>query len=715
MILTLRETKGLPLTNTEMDNNFKLLRDQLAVLAGVDTTIKDDIVLIKTAGYGVKTVNGKPGDVVLKASDIVDGVITVNGQHGYVNLVAADFPTLAPIQSPVFTGAPSMSTSPITRTNSGTLATTSFTHQLILETAGYWPKIDKISKGTSRSIFVLCDGKLYAAHSTIDILLYEPYTSPGPAMPISTVSGRVKTQIGIENITGCGVANFWHRVLVPTLYRIKDFDCVSEQCAWALDEQGNLFTWGDGAHGLLGAATGTGTVGDPYVALSGTTLFQPILQPILVKTGVRRVFDHPSNCQYSSSARTMFIQTEDDKIWGCGFNGYGQLGLGAGAITDPAPGTGVRTAGIPAFTEITTFSTGSPVVRFFNIGGQFGAKIAQRADDSIWMAGWNGEGHPIGSTHALAPHGDGGQLGLDHINNVHTFTCVTNATNSGRWGGDSSTVGGGAGIIVSAHTAGSSRNASSTGLQIHSRTLCILRKKANGETSLWTCGGNKYGQIGNGNFDALKDDNGSNESIKIPYQVGGPDSSNPTLIAAFKNIKQVAMFGGEQHIIQVLTNANEIYAWGCGANWTLGGNTSADKATPTLIMTSTSVPTKLFSDGMSGSGDDGWICTSWIQRHNRFLYYTGYDPSQQGTHTGIHAFLPQPREPDVVVDIGWFGTDPNDRTYVFVTAKDIMPNMNSMYAWGGDASGQIFGSLQTNGSLYPATVEIPVAAANIRG
>lgn len=80
---------------------------------------------------------------------------------------------------------------------------------------------------------------------------------------------------------------------------------------FALFDNGNLYTWGNNAKGSLG-------LGD-----NSNRGF-----PTLSTTNVDVVYDSPSNGNYHVGDTRLFVKKTDNTIWGTGYNTHGQLGLG---------------------------------------------------------------------------------------------------------------------------------------------------------------------------------------------------------------------------------------------------------------------------------------------------------------------------------------------------------------------------------------------------
>jgi hypothetical protein len=138
------------------------------------------------------------------------------------------------------------------------------------------------------------------------------------------------------------------------------------QSAYALFSNGNLYTWGYNAQGQLG-------VGDT------TARFYPTL----AQTDVVEVYTHESNATGFDEYVRLVIKKTDGKIYGCGYNGNYELGLGD-------------------TTNRTSFSLlnwmGTNPLSVWNLGGYKGNIFGQKAADdpvfplSIVVSGGNANG-----------------------------------------------------------------------------------------------------------------------------------------------------------------------------------------------------------------------------------------------------------------------------------------------------------------------------------
>lgn len=116
---------------------------------------------------------------------------------------------------------------------------------------------------------------------------------------------------GGSGVTGAFGPGYMSQVPIPSTSRVIKAGGSNTACAWALLENGNLYVWGSNNYGQLGL---------------GHT--NPVNMPTLSATNVRDVYDHPSVCSYDLAAGRMMILNSDNRLAVSGYNGYGQLGLG---------------------------------------------------------------------------------------------------------------------------------------------------------------------------------------------------------------------------------------------------------------------------------------------------------------------------------------------------------------------------------------------------
>lgn len=142
--------------------------------------------------------------------------------------------------------------------------------------------------------------------------------------------------------------------------------------AFGKTASGDLYYWGTPTYGNAGVGNAT----------AKTT-------PLLVNTNVKSVWVNPFDYQ------STFVIKNDNTVWSCGYNGYGQLGQGN--TTTPQQ-TWVQVTGLP--TNITKILIGGTA--------SYGYTLILTADGKVYSAGYNGNG----------------QLGLGDATARSTFTLV---------------------------------------------------------------------------------------------------------------------------------------------------------------------------------------------------------------------------------------------------------------------------------------------------
>ena len=337
-----------------------------------------------------------------------------------------------------------------------------------------------------------------------------------------------------------------------------------------------------------GTLWGCGWNGTQYALGLGDTSHRDIFTQITTNTdNIKSVY-----CGYEYN----LILKNDNTLWGCGYNNYGQLGLG-------------NTTDIATFTQITTNTD--------NIKSVYCGEnhtIILKNDGTLWGCGLN----------------TSGQLGLGDTNNRATFTQITTNTdniksvycgashtfilkNDGTlWGCGNNSYGRLGTESVDNKTAFTIIDSNPGNI----KSICCgndytLILKNDG--TLWGCGNNQYGQLGLGDTAnktiftkitdniksvccgyaytiILKNDNtlwgcGRNDY----YQLGlGEDKNNKTtftkIIANINDVKIV--YCGN---IYTLILKNDGTLWGCGANTygQLGLGDKTNRNTFTQITTNT--------------------------------------------------------------------------------------------------------------------------------
>lgn len=365
---------------------------------------------------------------------------TANPNTSTTQLATTEFVTKADnlkanIASPEFTGTPTAPTA-----DAGTTTTQIATTEFVTKADNYIfnqldsKKADKsyvnsfvsnidalitqqityITKSGYNSIAMLIGGKLYTTSGNSSSY---PNATTGRGL-----SGQLG-QFGFDNLK---------RVYIPENSPIKKVGGFVHTFAYALLENGNLYTWGNNTNGQCGL---------------GHT--NPVAMPTLAATDVVDAYDHPSNSGYDIDKNRLFIKKTDGYVYGTGDNSYGALGLG-------------DTNNRNTFTQIT--SLGTDVVNLWNMGADLGCAIAQKSDYTIWAAGHNGYG----------------QLGTGDTNHRTSFVDVTEA-----WGG--------AGKLLKKVIGGFGVYIPSTAYQ--SATIGMLFDDGT-STTFKTCGSNNAWQLG---------------------------------------------------------------------------------------------------------------------------------------------------------------------------------------------------------------------------
>ena len=388
-----------------------------------------------------------------------------------------------------------------------------------------------MSNSAHNSVFLLLDGKLY--------------TSAGN----SSVNGNFTTGRGLgSSLTFTGCDNFKEVSMSSSSPIAKVGIGGGRGCAWALLDNGELYTWGNNNYGQCG------------LGHQNSVAF-----PTLAATGVLDVYDHPSNSSYSTAETRLFIKKTDNYIYGAGRNNFGQLGVGD-AITKTN------------FTQIT--SLGTTVIGFWNMGSRQGCSVAQKADHTIWIAGYNHQGQ----------FGNGATASTNS-----TFIDVTAA-----WGG-------GSGYILS-QVIGIFGNYDGTTENTGRGVIGMLLD--NGTTTV-------FKMAGNGNDSNLGNGGTADSTTPVTPNVGS---------GRINKIAFVASLGP----VQCLKEDGNLYAWGRGVEGNLGDGTTVDKSTPFITET---MVADIYCDGWS-STKNGFKTPTFIKKTDGQLYMVGHNGAG-GAYGGI--------------------------------------------------------------------------------
>jgi len=351
-----------------------------------------------------------------------------------------------------------------------------------------------VSKSGHDSIYFLISGKMYST-SGIDGI------------------GNATTGRGLENTIPTSGLNNLQEVRPKSNVAqsaIKQIGGGYHTVGYMLLENGYLWTWGANTKGQCGLGHTT-PVATPTLAVAG---------------GVVEVYEHPTNGGHDIDDNRLFIKKDDDFIYGCGYNNYGQLGL-------------ADTTDRSTFTQLT--SLGTTVTSFWNMGSRYGCFVAQKTDKSIWVAGYNGHG----------------QLGIG----------TTLATNSTPVDVTTNWVGAGSPLewtITSVHGGFGYNDTTS---DTSDSTLAILLDNTT-DTRFSLCGNNLYGQLGDGTIVA--------KSTPVTPSVGTG------------RISKAEVFGGGRPTVNVLKEDGELYTWGYNNYGQCGVGNTTDVTTPNNVLSAVS-------------------------------------------------------------------------------------------------------------------------------
>jgi len=308
-----------------------------------------------------------------------------------------------------------------------------------------------------------------------------------------------------------GINNAYELVFPDEDGRLKDSG-VYGQSAYALFGNGNLWTWGQNGHGQLGIGSTTNAV-----------------FPTLSNTNVRKVYTDCSQNMNGNSEQRLLIQKTDGKIYGCGYNGERQLGLGNN--TDQENWQVLDWIGVNPRSV-------------WNLGSYQGCIIAQKNDNKIVASGDNSSG----------------QLGQGIVSSFEEQVDLTQAW----FDGDEDY------RLEDIRFNGRFYKSDGSFSTNDGVSIIMLSRKANSTlTKLKVCGSNKYHANG------LADES----SISTPVSPPG----------TWTDVKQIATRGGNRTSVYALTNSNDLWGWGATPQGQLGdgqaATSTAEVITPKIVET----------------------------------------------------------------------------------------------------------------------------------
>jgi len=289
------------------------------------------------------------------------------------------------------------------------------------------PSVTYLSRSGHNSMAMVMDGELYT-------------TAGNNAYYGNTTTGR-----NFEGHAGpFGVLKNFVKVSFPTDSPIKKVGGFFHTYAFALMENGQLYTWGKNASGACG-------LGHTYA----------VAVPTLAETNVLDAYDHPSQGEYSVDYGRLFI-LKSDGLYAAGSNGQGQCGIDA--TTNP-----VKTFTKCVFDQ-SYHPTPDDIIRVFPMGTSTGATFVLCANKAIYACGYN----------AIGGIGMGTAGNTGYLRDLTSYWAT----------GDTSK-------IIDIKVSGSSRyytTEASNGLDHYT----MLIKYNDGTAEVRTCGYNGQGQLGDG-------------------------------------------------------------------------------------------------------------------------------------------------------------------------------------------------------------------------
>lgn len=210
----------------------------------------------------------------------------------------------------------------------------------------YTPRNVSSTSGCYNAFLIVVDGKLYSCHGT-----------QGSWASYQTGRYDQASQQADWGFEGSRLVPFQYE----TTGKVIQADHSGTYNAYALFDNGNLYTWGYNNYGTCGL----GDTSQRYV-------------PTLAAANVTEVYSTGwLTAQNNYTASRIYIKKSDGYIYGAGYNGYGALGLG-------------DTTNRSSFTQIS--GLGTSCQKIYNFGADYGSAWAVMNDNSIYVCGYNGYG-----------------------------------------------------------------------------------------------------------------------------------------------------------------------------------------------------------------------------------------------------------------------------------------------------------------------------------
>ena len=316
----------------------------------------------------------------------------------------------------------------------------------------------------------------------------------------------------------------------PTYIATSKSSCAHDY-SMAVGDDGNLYAWGNNSNGQLGTGDTTNRSTPTKINING-------IKPAFIIGGI-------NEC---SQAGNIMVD-EDGKVYGWGYNGYGQLGTGD--TTNKTIPTEIKITG-DLFTQWKQISVGSYHT------------VAIDYDGNIYTWGRNnygqlGDGTTINkSVPTLITLPNGNKAKSVSCGLYHTVV-IDSEGNIYTWGynnygqlGNGTTINKTVPTLITLPNGNKAKSVSCG--YFHTAIIDT-------EENLFTCGQNNYGQLGDGTT--------TNKVI-------------PTLIILPNGNKIQKINCGGYNSMTIDTEGN-LFVWGYNYYGTLGDGTTIDKITPTQI------------------------------------------------------------------------------------------------------------------------------------
>lgn len=509
------------------------------------------------------------------------------------------------------------------RANSDIPANTPFTDGLVgltfkaIAGTGQDRIVDMVS-GMSCTIFRTASGRVYGVKDNNGTIVY-------PGIGETNYTFAHSAGWGIERMREITFYNeFTQAMETGKCVKIA----IQGYVAYALMDNGNLYVWGKNSFGALGLGTST----TPY--------FVDHYKPQITNTNVVDVYTHPSgNARNEADRVRSIIKKTDGKIYGCGFNEQGGLGLN-------------NTTNYSYWVELTWCGTNPLSV--WNLGSSVGVLVVQKSDYSIFGTGQNNSGC-LGNNSTAAV--------LNPVN-------ITSAWMTG-----------GATNQIIKKISGGFGHWENAGNQYFANSFIIMWLTDNANTTdiIRSAGNDTWGSLGNGATGSI--------SVPVSLSIGGTG-----------RITQLSSIGGGTGKVSVL-RGGKLYSWGFNEQGGIGNVSNTNVISPTAIKSAVTF-SELYGEDSTNYMMEYLQSHTFGRATNGTFYFTGRNNFAQGALGSItntnEMFMCHLLNPNMKIKKvnyhyqGWDGWT----TIVLLENGQLMP-------WGYNGRGLI-DSENTGGVIYHA-------------